>query len=106
MKLSSFEHFSRGWIVGDFEPAIIRSTDIEVGIKSYRAGDREEKHEHRVVREWTFVVSGCVQMNATRVSKGEFVEVQPGVAADFLALEDSITLVIKAPSIPHDKYLV
>ena len=66
----------------------MRSADIEVGIKFYQAGDREDRHEHRVVREWTFVLSGSVQMDTTIVRKGEFVEVQPGEATDFLALED------------------
>jgi hypothetical protein len=106
MKLNSLDDFTRGWIVGDFEPSIVRSAAIEVGVKTYEAGDREERHEHRIVREWTFVLSGSVQMNETRVSKGEFVEIQPGESADFIALEDSTTLVLKTPSIPQDKYFV
>jgi hypothetical protein len=32
----------KGWFVGDFDPSVSRSKDVEVGVKHYRAGDREE----------------------------------------------------------------
>ena len=94
----------KGWLVGDFKPSIINSKDIEVGLKYYKKGDKETSHVHKIITEYTIVVSGKIRMNNKVYSEKEIVEILPNTLTDFESLEDSITLVIKSPSIPSDKY--
>ena len=98
------DNFIKGWLVGDFKPSIINSKDIEVGLKYYKKGDKETSHVHKMITEYTIVVSGKIRMNNKVYSEKEIVEILPNTLTDFESLEDSITLVIKSPSIPSDKY--
>jgi len=96
----------RGWIVGDFTPACRRTDACEVACQRYRAGDVEPLHVHRVATEITLVASGRARMNGRVLEPGDILVLEPGDPADFEALEDTITMVVKLPSVPGDKYLV
>ena len=106
MNKHSVQDFVRGWIVGDFEPSLIKSKDLEVAIQYYKAGDNELKHVHKIAREITVIAYGRVTMLGAEYVKGDIVDIPPGAPTDFVALEDSATVVIKTPSAPSDKYLV
>ena len=99
------EDFFKGWLVGDFDPSLVRSRDVEVAIKHYKKGDSEPDHYHKIATEWTCVISGKISMNKKIYSAGEIVRVNPGESNSFSAEEDSVTLVIKSPSVTDDKYL-
>lgn len=100
------DNFVKGWLVGDFDPALIKSKNIEVGLKYYNAGATERRHVHNTVKEYTIVVSGCISMNDRTYGPGSIVEILPGISTDFKALEMTTTLVIKTPSIPSDKEFI
>jgi len=103
----NIEEFFKGWLVGDFEPNLIRSTDIEVGLKYYEKGDYEATHVHKVAVEFTIVVEGKVRMLGSEWNKGDIIRVDPKVSTDFKVLsEKAITLVIKSPSCTNDKYIL
>lgn len=104
--MHKIDDFTKGWLVGDFTPALIQSKDIEVGLKYYSQNDYERRHVHNIVKEYTMVVSGRILMNGIEYGPGSIVEIQPGISTDFKALETTITLVIKTPSIPSDKEFV
>ena len=106
MKKYKLENFTRGWVVGDFEPNIIRSKDFEVMVRFYKKGDKETKHIHKVADEITIIVSGKFLMNGDILSSGDIVHLLPGEATDFECLEDGSNTVIKTPSVMGDKYLV
>ena len=95
-----------GWMVGDFEPACIRTAACEVACKQYPAGASEAAHVHRVATELTLVAKGRVTMNGRVYSEGDIIILEPGEASDFQALEPSTTVVVKMPSVAGDKYLV
>jgi quercetin dioxygenase-like cupin family protein len=95
-----------GWMVGDFVPACIRTTACEVACKRYDAGASEAKHVHRIATELTLIVSGKATMNGRTFRAGDIVLLGPGDPADFLALENTTTVVVKLPSAAADKYLV
>ena len=97
--------YTKGWLVGNFEPSLINSKDIEVGLKYYRKGDKESKHVHKIITEYTIVVSGKIKMNDEVYIEKDIVTILPNVPTNFESLEDSITLVIKTPSIPSDKHI-
>ncbi|MCG8652816.1 MAG: hypothetical protein MI861_23455 [Pirellulales bacterium] len=106
--MSSTQHLSDfvgGWLTGDFSPALVRQSTVEVAVKQFAAGQGEASHHHRVATEYTVVASGRVRMLGRQYQAGEIVQIDPGVSTDFLAEEDSIIVVLKFPSVTDDKYI-
>jgi len=101
----NLNEYTKGWIVGDFSPAILKSKDIEVGIKKYVAGDKEPKHVHKFVDEYTIVISGKIKMNDVEYSNNDIVLIEKTNYNTFECLEDATLVILKTPSIPTDKYL-
>jgi anti-sigma factor ChrR (cupin superfamily) len=104
MELHSLDHFTKGWFVGKFHPTLIDTGDVEVAVKHYRAGDSEARHHHRAATELTAVISGTVRMNGREIGAGQIIKLAPGISADFAALTDAVTVVVKHPGATHDKY--
>ncbi len=104
MKVHQLNDMIKGWFIGDFQPTALRSSDFEVGIKFYGAGDKESPHVHRIGTELTAIVSGEVEMNGERYSSGSIITIEPGEVTDFVAITDVVTVVVKTPSIRDDKY--
>ena len=95
---------SKGWFVGNFWPACLKTTACEVACKYYKQGDTEEAHVHRVATEITLIVKGRVEMNSVVYASGDIIVLDPGDATDFHALEDTVNVVVKVPSVARDKY--
>ena len=95
-----------GWFVGDFEPSVIRTKDFEVAVKKYKAGDKEARHMHKIATELTVIISGKVLMNSQEHGEGSIIEIHPNTSSDFEAIEDTITVVVKTPSVAGDKYVL
>ena len=98
--------FTGGWVVGDFIPSILRTKDAEVAIKRYKAHDSESDHTHKIADEITIVVDGIVRMNGIILTQNSIVHIKAGESADFQALTNATTCVIKLPSVIGDKYPV
>ncbi|MEM6473504.1 MAG: hypothetical protein AAF802_28350 [Planctomycetota bacterium] len=104
MTTHRLDEFVGGWIVGHFDPTLIKHDDVEVAIKHYEAGAKEKRHHHKIATEFTAIASGRVRMNGQEYSSGEIIQINPGVSTDFETLEPTITVVIKTPSVAGDKY--
>ena len=63
MRTARLEDMVKGWFVGNFEPSLIKTNDVEVAVKSYNKGDYEEKHYHKIATELTVIIQGRVKMN-------------------------------------------
>ena len=61
MRTARLEDMVKGWFVGNFEPTLIKTNDVEVAVKSYNKGDYEEKHYHKIATELTVNVQGRVR---------------------------------------------
>lgn len=96
----------KGWFIGNFSPSIVQSKDVEAAVKIYKAGEYESEHYHKVATEITVIVSGTVQMMGKEHGCGDILLIEPGETTDFLALTDTVTVVLKLPSVRNDKYLV
>lgn len=105
MKVAKLEDMVKGWFVGNFDPTLIKTNDVEVAVKEYKKGDYEEKHYHKIATEITVIVSGKVRMNGIEYSKGDIIVIEPNEATDFHALEDAVNTVVKFPGASNDKYL-
>lgn len=101
----TMDNFIKGWLVGDFSPSLFTSKDVEVGVKYYKSGDFESRHVHKIITEYTIVLSGTIRMNNCIYGEKEIVKINPNESTDFECIENAITLVIKTPSIPSDKHI-
>lgn len=106
MKKSNISLMKKGWFVGNFEPSVMKTNDFEVGVKYYLKGEKEEAHVHRIASEITVVISGKVKMCGMLLGSGDIVVLDPGDKTSFEAIEDSVTVVVKSPSVLGDKYLI
>ena len=94
----------KGWFVGDFAPAAVRSSVCEVAVKHYRLGDHEDLHHHRIATEVTVVVSGAVEMMGRGYGEGDIIVLAPHEATGFRAMSDACCVVVKLPGVADDKY--
>lgn len=103
MKTFKIEDFTKGWIIGDFYPVIVKSKDFEMGMKFFNAGDAEPAHFQVIATEITLIASGEVTINGVNFSSGDVIMIEPGEVADFKSRTKSTVFCIKFPSLPDDK---
>lgn len=105
MKTAKLDDMVKGWFIGNFNPSLRKTNDVEVAVKKYKKGDHEGKHYHKIATEYTCIISGRVKMNGTEYGAGDIVVMEPGEATDFECLEDDTTnVVVKIPGANNDKY--
>jgi hypothetical protein len=100
----SLEEMIKGWFIGNFEPSLFKTNDVEVGVKKYLAGEYENKHYHKIATEFTVIVSGIVEMNGILFKENDIIKIKPGVKTNFKAISDVVTVVVKLPGSNDDKY--
>lgn len=105
MKTAKLEDMIKGWFVGNFDPTLYKTNDVEVALKYYKKGDYESSHYHKIATEITVITSGRVKMNGITYNKGDIIVMEPGESTDFECLEDGTqNLVVKIPGANDDKY--
>jgi mannose-6-phosphate isomerase-like protein (cupin superfamily) len=105
MKKFNLNEMVKGWFVGDFDPSVLKTNDVEVAIKKYNEGDHESAHFHKIATEITVVLSGKVKMFDKVFADGDIIVIQPGEMTAFMALTDVTTVVVKYPGAKNDKYM-
>ena len=106
MKTAKLKEMFKGWFIGNFEPSLLHTNDVEVAVKSYNKGDYEEKHYHKIATEYTVITRGRVKMNGIEYKEGDIIVMEPNEATDFECLEDGTqNVVVKIPGANNDKYL-
>jgi quercetin dioxygenase-like cupin family protein len=104
MRQARLDEMTGGWFVGDFSPAALRTPAAEVAVKRYTAGAYEPVHHHKLADEVTLILKGRAELGGKPCVEGDILVLEPGEAADFRALTDVVTVVVKVPSVPGDKY--
>ena len=106
MRLEKYnlDEMFKGWFIGNFEPSLFKTNDVEVGVKKYKKGEFENSHFHKIATEFTVVISGIVEMNDVQYGENDIIKIVPGVSTNFKALTDVITVVVKLPGANNDKY--
>lgn len=104
MKVFNLEDMTKGWFVGNFAPTVLSTTQVEVAVKKYKAGEYEPAHHHKIATEITVIIDGEVKMNGVIYSAGTILVIEPNSSTDFLALTDVTTTVVKYPGANDDKY--
>jgi len=106
MRTAHLDEMFKGWFVGNFTPTALATEACEVAVKTYKAGERESAHFHKVATEVTLVLSGRVRMLGKEWGSGDIIVLSPGDVTDFEALTDAVNVVVKTPGATNDKYLV
>jgi len=105
MNKAKLEDMIGGWFIGNFEPSLLKTNDVEVAVKHYKAGDYEEAHYHIIATEYTVILQGKVRMSGVEYTEGTILTIRPMESTDFMALTDVTTVVVKIPGANNDKYL-
>jgi len=105
MRKSRLNDMLGGWFVGNFEPTFLKTEAVEVAVKRYAAGESTVRHYHKVATEITAVITGEVTINGKHYYADDLIAMDPGEIADFTALTDAVTVVVKIPGMLNDKYL-
>jgi len=106
MKHFKLNDMVKGWFVGAFNPTAYSTDACEVAVKSYKAGEKEALHYHKVATEITLILSGRVYMAGQEWGEGDIVVIEPYNSTDFEALTDAVNVVVKIPGVLDDKFLV
>ena len=105
MKKDNIENMFKGWFIGNFDPSVLKTNDVEVALKEYEAGDYEDAHFHKIATEITFIVEGEAEMFGEIFKSGDIITIYPNEVTDFKALTNVKTFVIKYPGANDDKYI-
>lgn len=114
----STSNFKRGWIIGDFDPSLIKA-NFEIGIQKYKAGDSSEYHFHKFNDEFNVCIYGKCQIfyfslgdkinNQKSLicesNSNDIFVIHKNVVAKFIALTDCAILCFKPKSYKDDKVI-
>ena len=106
MKKHRIEDFTRGWVIGDFEPSLYKTKDFEVSISFVEKGYVGARHIHKLADEIHIVTSGKFKLDEDVFVVGDIVYISAGEFSGFECLESGSTTTIKTSSVKGDKYLV
>jgi quercetin dioxygenase-like cupin family protein len=104
MRVARLRDMKGGWFVGAFKPSVLDTAACEVGLKSYRAGEINPMHYHKLGTEATLIVSGQAEVNGVVRVAGDIIVIEPEERSDFKALTDVTVVVVKVPGALDDKY--
>jgi len=96
--------YTGGWLVGDFLPSLIRTKDVEVGVKKITKGTVGDGHYHKLVTEYTIIISGKLVDKGVEYSEADIIILQPYEKNFTRFITDSIIISIKSRSVANDKY--
>ena len=114
--VGKIEEFAKrkGWFFGAFaDQPFLNSDLVEIAWQKLPnlKPDPEQKHYHKQAVEINIVISGWIEMiinkNKHKLSKGDFYVLWPeSIIENITTSEDAEIIVIKAPSLPEDKFVV
>lgn len=106
MKKQKLTEFKRGWIIGNFNPSILKTEDFEVSIMQHKKGEYWPAHYHKIATEYNVLVKGRMTICNEELEEGDIFILDPHEVANPVFHEDCTIVCVKVPSIPSDKYLL
>ena len=99
--------YVRGWIIGDFNPSVLKTKELDFGVMFYEAGEEHKPHYHKTCTEYIVFVSGRHRITGAitkEYSKGDICIIEPYEKTGYKCLESGALAVVKVPSGKGDKY--
>jgi len=106
MIVTKLKDYTRGWVIGNFLPSILKTDLFEVGILTHTKGEKWAAHTHKIATEYNILIKGSMMVCDVELSSGDCFVIEPGEIADPIFHEDCTIICVKVPSIPGDKHLV
>ena len=89
MKVTRLSDYTRGWVIGDFEPSVLRTKDFEVAVLTHKArGTMHFAHYHKEGVEYNILISGKMVIQGTELNTGDVFVLDRYEVADPVFLED------------------
>jgi len=104
MEICRIEDFKGGWFIGDFEPSLLKTSDVEVSIKVHPKGEQWPTHYHKKATEYNVIISGKMILQDTALREGDVFVLKPYEIADPEFLEDTKIVCVKIPGAKDDKF--
>ena len=99
-------NFTRGWLIGNFLPSIIKTTNFEVGLLTHKKDEKWAFHYHQYMTEINVLVSGSMKLNEKILQSNTIFTIYKNEIACPIFLEDCKILCIKVPSVVNDKVCI
>jgi len=99
----TLDNMKRGWLVGNFEPSILRTEQFEVAYMRHKKGEYWPPHLHKEISEYNVLIRGKMKMNNEIINEGDVFIIPKTMLTHAVFLEDCEVLCIKVPSVPTDK---
>jgi hypothetical protein len=106
MIIDNIKNFKNGWVIGNFEPCLLKTNDFEVSIQHHKKGFIGQKHFHKESVEYNVITTGKVNICGKELMSGDIFIFDKNEISESYFLEDTTIVVIRTPSIPTDKYVV
>jgi|TARA_R110000851_G_scaffold101577_2_gene217753 hypothetical protein len=104
MKTTNLKNYTGGWVFGNFDPALINTTDFEMGIKHHVKGEYVTPHYQLTATEYNIIVSGNIIANGEALGPNDIFVYAPDEICNVEFLEDTTIVCVKSPSVgPEDK---
>jgi quercetin dioxygenase-like cupin family protein len=104
VKVNHIDAMTRGWIIGDFTPSILKTSQFEIGYLSHKKDEIWPAHVHNQADEYNILINGAMKLNNEILSQGDIFIIKKGMLAKAYFIEDCNIICIKCPSKPSDKY--
>lgn len=110
MKIFNLADYKNGWIIGDFDPSLLRTKNFECAVHTYPKGHVSDGHFHKVATEYNLIIKGKCEVWSEYLNKYIKMRKQdgwayfPGQKSNVRFLKDTTLLIIKCPSVKGDKY--
>jgi dTDP-glucose pyrophosphorylase len=98
--------YTRGWLIGNFEPSILKTKDFEIGILQHKKNEKWGFHFHEETKEINILIKGKIIINNVLVEENTIFIFEKNMISCPLFLEDCIVICIKTPSLPNDKIII
>jgi quercetin dioxygenase-like cupin family protein len=106
MKIIKLNKMKRGWMIGDFEPSILKTDLFEIAYLTHKKDEIWPNHYHAIATEYNLLVRGSMTVCYKKINPGEIFIIEPNEEAAPIFHEDCEIVCIKVPSLPKDKHEV
>ena len=106
MEVDKLDRMVKGWFIGDFDPSVLKTDQFEVAYHTHSAGEHHDIHYHKKSREYNLLVRGKMIINEQEFNAGDIFILEPYEVSEPTFLTDVELVVVRAPSVKDDKYIV
>ncbi len=107
MKYDKLHNFKNGWFIGNFDPAILKTKEFEIGLQHHSVDEVVEKHYQKQSTEYNLIISGELTADGKLLTQGDIFVYEPNEICNVTFNSECVILVVKTPSLGiSDKVIV